>query len=213
MLFKGTKILIGQIDEFLDTISQSGLLFSEMVRDYLEGNHDIFTQRLETMRKLEGRADELRRNIENQLYTHSLIPEHRGDVLGLLETLDDVIDNAKEAIFLFEVETPEIPPELHGAYKDLAHNATQAVEAIVNSTRAFFRDPKSVKDHIHKVFFFEHEADKISYQLKKRIFQDLNLDLSRKFHLRYFIQQIDSIADNSEKVADRLTIYVIKQTN
>ena len=74
----------------------------------------------------------------------------------------------------------------------------------------FFRSPHLVSCYNAKVTLYEKEADKISYNLKKQIF-DTNLDLSVKLHLREFVDRIDAIADQAEDVADRLSIYAIKR--
>jgi len=55
------------------------------------------------------------------------------------------------------------------------------------------------------------EADKVSTKLKQAIFSS-ELDLSRKTHLRNFVEHIDNIPDWAEDVADRLAIYAIKRT-
>ena len=73
-------------------------------------------------------------------------------------------------------------------------------------------DFQQVKDHLHKFYFYEKEADKIADLIKRKIFQNTELDLSQKMHLRYFVQHIDSIADEAEDVADRLSIYTIKRS-
>ena len=59
--------------------------------------------------------------------------------------------------------------------------------------------------------FYEKEADKVSTKLKGAIFAT-DLPLSRKAHLRNFVEHIDNLADKSEDVADRLSIYTIKRT-
>ena len=67
-----------------------------------------------------------------------------------------------------------------------------------------------LQDYYSGEILYEKEADKISYNLKKQIF-DTNLDLSVKLHLREFVDRIDAIADQAEDVADRLSIYAIKR--
>ena len=79
------------------------------------------------------------------------------------------------------------------------------------AARAFFRDVKVAKDHLHKVHFYEKEGDKTADRLKRKIFK-LDIDLSRKFHLRYFAYNVDQLSDLAEEVADRLAIIVIKRT-
>ncbi len=208
--FKRSRILETQIDAFLDAISQGAIVFKQAIRDYLEGETEKFEERIVAIGKLEAEADELRRTVESQLYSQSLIPEHRGDVLGLLENMDNVVDTAKTTLNQFSVESPDIPPELNREYTELAETAANAAESIVLATRAFFRDINAVTDHLHKVHFYEKEADKIGNRLKRHVFS-LELDLSQKIHLRYFALHIDNLADRAEQVADRLSIYAIKR--
>ena len=210
ILLKSTKMLEAQIDEFLNAVSQGTIVFQKAIKDYLHNDREKLAGDLVTISQLENRADELRRTIENQLYSHSLIPEHRGDVLGLLESMDNVIDTAKHLLIQFSVESPDIQMVLVKDFLDLTEQSAQAAESIVMSARAFFREVGAVKDHLHKVYFYEKEADKIAENLKRRIFS-LKIDLARKMHLASFVQHVDSIADRAEAVADRLSIYAIKR--
>ncbi len=211
LLFKQTKMLEAQVDEFLNAISQGALVFNQAIKSYLEGEKDKLEDNITTIKSLENKADNLRRTVENHLYTHSLIPEHRGDVLGLLESMDNVIDTAKGTLNHFSIESPDIPTELIRDFLDLSDKAAMAAESIVFATRAFFKDVNAVKDHLHKVYFYEKEADKIAERLKRSIFK-LNIDLSKKMHLNYFVQHVDFLADRAEEVADRLSIYAIKRS-
>ncbi len=95
ILFKKTKQLEAQVEEFWEAISEGAIVFKHAIKDYLDGEKDKFEDRIITISKLESKADNLRRTIENQLYSQSLIPEHRGDVLGLLESLDHFVNTAK----------------------------------------------------------------------------------------------------------------------
>lgn len=212
ILFRATKALESEIDEYLDDVSQGVLVFVEGVKNYLKKEQESFDDHLKTIDKLESKADSLRRNIENNLYQQSLIPEHRGDVLGLLESLDDVIDTAKETLNQLDVELPFIPEEFQDEFIELAEMASNAAESVVLASRAFFKEVKRVKDHLHKVYFYEKEADKISNRIKRNAFADDKMDLCQKFHIRYFALHIDTVADRAENVADRLAIYTIKRT-
>ncbi len=211
ILFKASKQLEYEIDEFLDAISEGVIVFKQGVKYYLADKKEPFLEQIKTIDELEFKADNLRHKIENELYTHSLIPEHRGDVLGLLETLDDVIDKAKETLSQFDVETPDIPTSLSEMYYELAETIVESCESMTKASRAFFKDVKAVKDHLHKVYFYEKEADKLADKLKRKIF-GLDIHLSHKMHLRYFATHIDGIADRAEDVAQRLGIYTIKRS-
>lgn len=210
-LFKKTKMLERKVDQYLDLISQGSIVFTQSMRYYMEGKSLEFQDKYRTLSTMEHDADELRREIEAQLYMESLIPDSRGDVLGILENMDNVIDSAKRTIAQFDVENPVIPDFAQSDFSELGEACTKAVEALVMAARAFFRDINAVKDHIHKVSFYEGEADKIADRMKRKIFKS-DLDLAHKNHLRFFINNVESLSDHAEEVAERLSIYTIKRT-
>ena len=210
-IFRRTRALEGEIDEFMDNLAQAALAFKRAVSIFLvDGRSPEFDEKLAQVNELESRSDDLRRAIERQLYAQTLIPESRGDVLGLLENLDSVLNNFEGALWGFSIENPDIPEQYHEDFKSLAEQVTAAVDALVLASRAFFRNVEMVGDHMHKVIFYEKEADKVSTKLKRQIFES-DLDLARKLHLRHFVEAIDNIADRAEDVADRLAIYAIKR--
>ncbi|HPF69727.1 MAG TPA: DUF47 family protein [Candidatus Krumholzibacteria bacterium] len=210
-LFKSTQMLATQIDEFLDTVAEGGIVFKDGVHAYLDGDRGRFDERILAIVALEHRADDLSKAIETHLYRNSLIPEHRGDVLGLLETTDTIIDTAKTSLLQFSVEQPGIPPEFAADFRNLAAASAGAIEAVVISARVFFRDPEAVKDHLFKVTHYEREADAVSDSLKRKVFAG-GLDLAHKIHLRYFALNVEKVSDRAKEVADRLAIYAIKRS-
>ena len=211
-LFSRTQELEGEIDDFLDKLSQCSLLYKLALKIYLtEGCSEEFDQKLQDVNKMESDADHLRRSIESKLYAQTLIPESRGDVLGLLENLDQLMNLYEGSLWSLSIEKPTISEEYKGDFMALVDLGVQCVEALVLASRAFFRNINAVGDHNHKVMFFEKEADKVSTKLKRSIFES-DQELSQKMHLRYFVEEIDNVSDWAEDVADRLAIYTIKRT-
>ena len=211
-LFGRTQELEGEIDNFLDKLSQSSLLYKLALKIYLtEGCSEEFEQKLQDVNKMESDADNLRRSIESKLYAQTLIPESRGDVLGLLENLDQLMNLYEGSLWSLSIEKPIISEEYKVDFMALVDLGVQCVEALVLASRAFFRNVNAVGDHNHKVMFFEKEADKVSTKLKRSIFES-DQELSQKMHLRYFVEEIDNVSDWAEDVADRLAIYTIKRT-
>jgi predicted phosphate transport protein (TIGR00153 family) len=207
------KLIIGkQIDDFLDKVSESGLMFKQGMDAYLKANKESFTRKIEEITATEHQGDSLRRSVEEQLYAKTLIPESRGDVLELLESMDSLLDRFKGVLWQFEIEQPEIPPEFNEDFRELVLCVVETVEAIVRSSRAFFVNVFSVSDHIHKVSYWETQSDKISTKLQKNIFRRQDLQLSQKMQLRDLVRYVDKIADRAEDVADKLSIYIIKRS-
>jgi len=210
-LFGSSRVVEAQIDEFFDAVAEGMLVYRNGVQAYLDSKEAEFQNSIEMIEKLEAKADKLSSEVESHLYSHALIPEHRGDVLGLLENTDNIIDTAKTSLYQFSVEQPEIPDVFDQGFLKLAEASHLAAEAVIVSARAFFRDVASIKDSLFKVHHYEKEADRISDQLKRAIFAS-KLDLARKVHLRYFALNVERISDRAEEVADRLAIYAIKRS-
>ncbi len=209
-LFGKHKQIEADIDEFLDHIVEGGLLFKKGVKFYLDGRKDEFEDRLADLRHLEKNADNLRRRIETNLYTKTLIPEFRGDVLGLLEHSDGVLNQIADTLLEFSVEQPETLEDLNKLKYELAKNAIKASEFMVKAIRAYFRDLATVRDQIKQVNFLREETNRIAEKYKRDVYSR-DLRLSHKMHLRYFAVSIENIADDAEDLCDRLAIATIKR--
>ena len=210
-LFSGTRSLENQIDEFLDKVSEAGMVFGRAMRVYLEkGPSDEFDSFLDHAADIERRGDELRRTIEAELYLRTLIPDLRGDVLALLESMDHLVNVYEGDLFRISIQSPDIPEQFHAGYMELVDTVMSCVDSVVLAARAFFRDIEAVRDHCSKTIFLETEADKIGTRLQRAIFAS-SLPLERKMHLRYFVERIDELANSAEDVADALQIYTIKR--
>ncbi|MFT4715977.1 MAG: putative phosphate transport protein (TIGR00153 family) [Paracoccaceae bacterium] len=210
-LFRRTKQLEQKIDSFFDRLSECSVVYRLAVRLYLrEGLNDEFQARLLRVNELESEADTLRREIEKELYSNTLIPDSRGDVLGLIETVDQMMSQFEGSLWALSIEKPDIGEDYKNGFRKLTNMVVKAADELALSGRAFFRSPHDVPAHNHKVMLYEKEADQISTKLKQAIF-DSDLDLAHKLHLKNFVEQIDGVADIAEDVADRLAIYAIKR--
>ncbi len=210
-LFSGTRALENQIDEFLDKVTEAGLVFEKAVATYLaEGVNGAYDSFLDQEQEIESREDALRRSIESELFARTLIPDLRADVMTLLEDTDGIVNMFEANLFRISIQQPEIPAEFHSGFRDLVETVIRCVESAVLAARAFFRDMNSVRDHAARTIFLESEADKLSTRLQRSVFSS-DLPLERKIHLRYFIERIDDIANEAEDLADSLQIYTIKR--
>lgn len=208
---KTTKNIIIKIDEFFDNIDLGLLVFREAIKAFLEKDMEAFQRHLIKVDSLESNADKLQRSIENEMITHSILPQHRAEVSTLIDELDEIIDAVKYSLNEFIVEMPDIPPSLNKSFINLTETSASAAEEVIPAARAFFKAPYTVREKLLKVYYFESETDNISYNIRKVIFQDMkDLDLAQKAHLRYFIHQVEKISDLAQKAADMLSGMAIK---
>jgi len=206
-----TRAVERQIAEFLDSVSEVGLLFISSVRDYVNtGLDEDCLRRQQRIAELERHCDDLRRSVESVLLTQMLIPESRGDVLRLIDLLDDLVDDMKRELLDVTIEMPELPGDLKPDVNRLLTSIGTAIDETVQAARAYFTDQRNVRDHVHKIGIHEHEADVVVIRIKQRIFSS-NLGLARKMMLRDFINGLDDLADEAEDLGDDLSIFVLRR--
>ncbi len=212
VLFKTSTKIIQQVEDFFGNVEQGALTFKRGVLNYLDNNRSGFRDNIESIVVFERKADDIRRSVESNLYQRSLLPQHRGDILKLIDSIDDIVDMSKEILFQFDVENPTIPEELHSDYRKLTSVTVSSIENLMHVARLFFTEPSKVRDAVHRVYSCEKEADKLALKIKRNVFSgNLNIDLSEKFHLRYFTLHIENLSDLTEDVADLLNIMAIKR--
>jgi len=145
------------------------------------------------------------------MITHSVLPQHRGEVSSLLDVMDEIIDTVKETLNEFSIEMPEIPVSIRQNLISITESSVSSGEELIPAARAYFRSPYTVREKLLKVYYFESETDKITRSTIRIIFQDMKeLDLATKSYLRYIIKHIENISDNAQKAADLLSTMAIK---
>jgi predicted phosphate transport protein (TIGR00153 family) len=210
-IFKTSKAVALNIDEFFDKIDLGILNFKKGSGNYINGHSIEFDQNLKMITILEKDADTIKRKIENEFYLHSLMPNYASDILNLLESVDDIMDRSKDIVSQFDVETPHIPELIKTDYLELVSLSSKAAENVIPAARIFFTSPNEVKEKIQKVLFYNREADVLSNNIKRKLFQELDeLRLSEKIHLRYFALHIEQVSHAAKNVALQLSSLVIK---
>ena len=204
------KELINSINLFLDNILEVNSLFENLMKEFFLKNYKKVEDLTVKISDLESACDKLRRTTERKIYQETLIPEQRGDVLGMLENLDKIPGQLQGNAHRINTEKPDIHKELHDDFNNLVQNNSTCVKLLISGSKQFFVDPKKTIEDCLLVSKHESTGDKISTKLKNAIFNNNNLDLSQKMHLRYFVEIVDEVANLAEDVADRLIISSVK---
>lgn len=211
VLFKNLNQLVLDIDKFISTCEKGVLVFKEGILDYLENDQESFAQKIKSIDELEGQADQLQQQIDDQFYLHSILPQNVSDIETMLDKVDEIIDGAKECLWRFDDEIPDIPKDLKEDFRKLTISASETALSVFPAAKEFFRSPPVVRDLLTKVYFYENEADQISRRLRRKIFREMGeIHLSHKNHLNFFALEIDSVSDKAETLADVLSILALK---
>ena len=209
---KVNKVLDLKIAEFNNNISLSGNLFKNAITLYLkEGNSLEFENLFLKVKKYEGSNDKLRREIETTLFLHTLIPESRGDVLVIIESLDKIINKYEKILQDFIIEKPVIPIDIKKLFLDLTDSVCQASGLLIKAANSFFINITEVQNNCSDILFYIRESNKISSNLKQVIFENERIELIHKSQIGSFVDSIKMIADLSKHTADKLINFTIKR--
>ena len=210
--FKRTGRLISEIDEFLDKVSEAIMVLEQTLLHYAErGPDEYLEERLQQIRAIETRGDELRRSISTVMYSEMLMPDTRGDILTLLDEVDHVLDDCAHMIIALAIERPELPADTHEEFGTISVEAARAAHAMLDGARAYFKEPQAVRNYVYKIGFHEQEATTAGLRLGRQIF-DSDLPLERKRQLRAWVVNLRQIASHANDVGDRMTIFAVKRS-
>ena len=215
-MFRSRKVnqSINDLDSYMAHLDECSLVFKNGVKHFLDGSSEEFQDNLNTMTELRDTTTELRRTIENEFYALSMLRDNRVDLIQLLERLDRIADLLFKNLWQYEIEVPFFPAEMTVDFLKLIEISSLAVEGSVEAAKNYFREPRHITEKVHRIYYFETEVMKQAQTLKRRVFHEMeNLKLSQKFHLRYFTLHVEDLAEEAVKVADLLSIMVVKQNN
>ena len=186
-------------------------LFKESSDAYRKsGLGEHFTASVEKAHEAESAADDLRREIELTLYGKALLPESRGDLLGLLESFDKLPNIAETILFTIQCQGIEVPDVLMDCYKQLVDINLQSYYLARKAVDALFDNPKITLHATKEVDDKESESDRKERKLIKTIFAG-EWDMGTKMMLKELALLIGTISDRAETTADRIGIIAIKR--
>ena len=210
--FRKTARLVSEIDEFIDRVSEAQMVLERSLFHYFEhGPDEELDQKVEQIMEIETRADELRRSVTTIMYTEMLMPDTRGDVLSLLGDVDTTLDECVHLLVALSVERPAVTREHVEGYRTIISEAGKAVQVMLQGVRAYFKDPNTVRDHVHKISFHDKEATLVILRTGRAIF-DSDMPLEKKREARDWLVAIRNLASHASDVGDQLAIFAVKRS-
>ncbi|NIA06154.1 MAG: DUF47 family protein [Actinobacteria bacterium] len=211
MLWKKQKEIEQAVQDYLAETENCLSAFIEALDVYFaEGRSSNFEQRIEKTHGHESKADDKRREIEYAMYNRALIPESRGDILGMLEAIDLVPNKCESVLYQIWYQNMSIPQEYADKLKNLAQVNRESFTLLCKAIRYLFTDIEQAVPTIDMVGEKESESDRMERMLIKDIFSSPG-DKADKILLKEVILEIGAISDRSENAADRVRIVTVKR--
>ena len=212
LFFKKERAVLSMIRHYFAEVDTVMEVFNEALTLYLaEGAVERFVELDHQIDRHESRADDLRCLIEKEMYSHALLPESRGDLLGLLETFDKIPNLAEVITFMIDTQRIETPPPYRADLQRLVEVNLEAYRLVRNIVDRLFEKPDSLEQQVDAVDRKESEGDQIERKLIKAIFVDDDVPGLQRILLRELVQRIGDISDNAEKLARRVELISLKK--
>jgi hypothetical protein len=209
-LFFGKKEnkIITMFREHLEKVEDGIELLDDLVHAYIKKEN--FKQLCEKISQIENQADILRRSIEKEMYKGGFLPNFRGDLLGIIESVDKVMNKTESVSDIFYYEDPFIPEEVKDEFVKLSEKIIDTYKHLKTAIESIFDNIDDASDIIKEVEKSEHEADIHEKNIKQIVFK-MNLALSQKLHIKQICENMGDIADRAENTSDRLNILLMKR--
>ena len=199
------------LTEYFAVCDEALAMFAQAMTVYVRlGWGEEFARRDEEVHHLEGRADDLRVEVEKLLYSRSLLPESRGDLLRILEAFDHIPNLAETVTFMISTQRIEVPSQFLEPLHELVETNLAAYRHVRETVDRFLGDPARVEATVGAVDADESKSDREERHLITAIFAT-DLDKAEKLHLRELVGRISDISDCAEEVARRIEIVALKR--
>lgn len=210
-LFKKQRQIESLIYSFLDNLKMTEKCFGEALNTCLDnGICDEFDFLIEQTHKFESKADDIREEIKMLMYGKALIPESRGDIMGLLESIDKIPGIFELLLNMIRTQKMVIPEFIILDIKELIKVSLESCGLMVKQIEALFKRTEEIMPLLSRIDHNESHCDHIERRIITKIF-DSDLDPFSKLQLKELIVNMGEITDQADRVSKRVNIINLKR--
>ena len=210
-LFKKNMLIKRKIEDYLSMVNETLDKYEEGMRYYLQ-NHidDHFHTLVEQTHGCESKADDLRREIESELFEKALLPEIREDIMFLIEHMDKIPNKCEKILRRIYTHNIRLPEELNGKVLELVRLGVETCRCLKGAVLDVLETCEDIKNISRRIDSDESVADKIEQELIYTLFRK-DYDPVERLIYRDIILWISGLVDRAERITDQLTIFAIKR--
>jgi len=210
-LFKKEHRVESLIYDYLDTLKLTQDNFSEALTVcYVEPQCENFDFLIEQTHKFESKADDIREEIKSMMYEKVLIPESRGDIMGLLDEIDKIPHLFESILYSVQTQKLTIPDFIVSDIKELVRISLECCELLVRQVVALFKRTEGIRALVATIDTNESHCDHIERRIISKVFNS-DLDPFKKLQIKELISKIGDISDQADRVSKRINIINMKR--
>jgi len=209
--FKKQRQIESLIYSYLEDLELSQQHFSEAfnicLKDGICGDFDFQT---DLTHKFESKADDTREEIKTLMYGKALLPESRGDIMGLLEAMDEVPRLFELVLHMIRTQKLLIPEFIILDIKDLLDICLESCHLMLKQVETLFKRTEGIRAYVSTIDHNESHGDHLERRIITKIF-DSDIDPFQKLQLKEMTVSIGEIADQVDRISKRVNIINMKR--
>lgn len=211
---RGERLVLEKVIRNLDVSIDAARHVQLQLTALKKYDYDNVNAEYRVIATLEEKEDDLHRSLVKEIVTGSFFGGIRTDFLNLLECIDNIADDAKDAgkiFYLRHVKKETIDYLFKQDVDAFIASCIKTTELFRESILALERSKIDVLAQVDQVEKSEEEADAIRYGVEENLLKnEINADVLDIILLKDFLNIADGIADNAEDGSDVLQILVAK---
>jgi len=209
--FKKERQLESLIYSYLENIGKTQNHFVKAMNICLkEGVSDDFCFLIDQTHKFESRADDLRDEINELMYSRALIPEAREDIMALIEQVDAIPRSFEQVLNMIRTEKISFPEFLVLDIQELVRVSMQSCDLMVKQIDVMIKKKEGIRALMSTIDQNESHCDHIERRIITRLFES-ELDPYMKLELKELVIVLGEISDQTDRVSKRVNIMTMKR--
>ena len=209
--FKKAQQIEALIFRYLDTLKKTQEHFSDALHTCLASgtcaSFDFFTDQTH---KYESKADDIKEEIKTLMYGKALIPESRGDIMGLLEAMDLIPGIYEHILQTIRTQKLSVPSFTVPDIEELITISLETCDLMTLGVATLFQKKGGIRSLVDMIDYNESHCDHIQRRIIGRIF-DSDLEPFHKLQLKELIHMMGEISDQADRVSKRVHIIHMKR--
>ncbi len=210
-LFRKQRQVQILIERYLETLRLVQQTFFQAINSCLDGDaRDDFMVLADETHHFESKADDVREEIKTLMYSKVLLPESRGDIMGLLESIDQVPRFFEIILNIIRTQKLAIPDLITPDVRELVSVSMEACDLMIKQVEDLFQRGRRITELLDVIDEKESQCDAIERRIITAIF-DSGIDPFLKMQLKELVVFLGEISDQADRVSKRINIISLKR--
>jgi predicted phosphate transport protein (TIGR00153 family) len=202
------QILVERYLEHLRLVQQS---FSQAINSCLDSDaREDFMGLVDKAHHYESKADDVREEIKTLMYSKVLLPESRGDIMGLLETIDSIPHTLEIILNMIWTQKLAIPDLIASDVRKMVSISMETYDLMIEQVEDLFQRGRRIQELLDVIDDKESQCDVIERQVITTLF-DSDIDPFLKLQLKELVVLVGDITDQIDRVSKRVNIISLKR--